>query len=258
MSLPQNSPDLPETKTTKSVWGVLIGVAVGVLCELGGYLLMRGNQEQFGTVVFVLVPFLAGFLMAVFTPEGARVQACTIGTLLLSLSVLIFTGLEGYICCFMAFPLLLIGIILGATIGVAIKKRIQKGMGGSTGVKMLFLAGAAFLLVGARNLERPSISIPRQETFARSVTIPVPPAQAWELIKAMKRLEGPKPFLLQIGLPVPQSCELDRDAVGGKRVCHFNSGIIAQEVTAWQPPQYMRLKITESTLPGRHWLKFVE
>ena len=258
MNQPNIPPVLPAAKTHKRFWGVLIGVAVGVLCELCGYLLMRGNQEQFGTVVFILVPFIAGFFIAILTPNGTRLVACLVGTLLLTLSILIFIGLEGYICCFMALPLLFVGVGLGVRIGMGFKDRFINGKKNSSQIKMLLLFSAALMLVGAKNLEQPFIENPRYETFEQRVTIAAPPAKAWDLIKAMNRLDAHKPFLLQLGLPIPQSCEVDKEAVGGKRICHFNSGIIAQEITEWYRPDSMKFKITDCTLPGRHWLRFVE
>jgi hypothetical protein len=74
----------------------------------------------------------------------------------------------------------------------------------------------------------------------------------------MHKLDGPRPFLLRCGLPTPTRCELDYAGVGGRRVCYFDSGIIAQEVTTWQRPSFMGLRVTESTLPGRHWLSFID
>lgn len=220
---------------------------------------MRGEQQQFGLVVFFLVPSVAGFLVAIFTAEGTRAFGCALCTILLTLSILIFTGWEGYICCIMALPLLLAGVGVGTIIGIAIKRHAdERGRGNSSGSKMLFLVGATVLLLGAKKLEQPYISVPRNETFEQRIKIPVNPAKAWDLIKAMDHLNGPKPFLLKIGLPIPESCELDKEAVGGQRVCHFNSGIIAQEIIDWNPPVAMRFKINRSTLPGRHWLKFVE
>ena len=258
MNQSNTPPVLPETKPNKRFWGVLIGVAVGVLFELGGYLLMRGKQEQFGAVVFILVPFIAGFFIAIFTPQGTRLLACLVGTLLLTISILIFIGLEGYICCFMALPLLFVGVGLGVRMGMAFKTRFLNGKKNSPLIKMLLLFSAGFLLVGAKSLEQPFIEKPRYETFEQRVTIPASPAKAWDLIKAMNRLDAQKPFLFKLGLPIPQSCEVDKEAVGGKRICHFNSGIIAQEITEWNPPTSMKFKITDCTLPGRHWLKFVE
>jgi hypothetical protein len=251
-------PILPNAKPNKKFWGVLIGVAVGVLCELGGYLLMRGKQEEYGEVIFILVPFISGFLIAVFTPQGTRILACLVGTFLLSLSVLIFTGLEGYICCFMASPLVFVCVGLGARMGMGFKDRYIKGKKNSGQIKMLLFVAMATLLLAAKKVEQPFIENPRFETFAQSVTLPVSPAKAWNLVKSMKQLNTTKPFLLKIGLPIPQSCEVDKEAVGGKRICYFNSGIISQEITEWDFPKSMKIKITNSTLPGRHWLKFLE
>jgi Polyketide cyclase / dehydrase and lipid transport len=242
----------------KRFWGFLIGVAVGVLCEVGGYLLMRGNQGSFGAVVFFVVPFISGFFIAIFTARGTRLFASLLGSLLLALSLLIFLGLEGYICCCMAFPLLFAGVSIGVLIGMGVKSGwVKDGDKKSPLIKILLLVFAAGFLVGAKRIERPLIEKPRYETFEERVTVTGSADRAWNLIKSMDRLNGPKPFLLWFGLPLPQSCEVDHEAVGGKRVCHFDSGIIAQEITEWNSPRSMKFKITESTLPGRHWLKFV-
>src|SRR5712675_1603831 len=100
---------------------------------------MRGNQEEYGEVVFILVPFISGFLIAVFTPQGTRILACLVGTILLCLSVLIFTGLEGYICCWMASPLVFVCVGLGARIGMGFKERLIKGKKNPWQIKMLLL-----------------------------------------------------------------------------------------------------------------------
>src|SRR5215475_16147159 len=74
----------------------------------------------------------------------------------------------------------------------------------------------------------------------------------------MQKLDGPRPLLLRMGLPIPSRCELDFAGVGGHRICYFNKGIIAQEITVWRKPEFMGLRITESTSPGRDWLTFLE
>jgi hypothetical protein len=248
----------PKAKPSKNFWGVLIGVAVGVLCEIGGYLLMRGDQQEYGSVIFILVPFVTGVVITIFTPQGTRILACVVGTVLLCLSVLIFTGLEGYICCFMALPLVLVGVGLGALIGLGVKERFIKEKKNSAQIKMLLLVFMATFLVAAKNVEMPLIKNPRYETFEQSVTLPVLPDKAWNLVKSMNRLEATKPFLLKIGLPIPQSCEVDEEAVGGNRVCYFNSGMISQKITEWDFPKSMKVDVIKSTLPGRHWLKFID
>ena len=41
-------------------------------------------------------------------------------------------------------------------------------------------------------------------------------------------------------------------------MCYFDQGNIFQEVTEWQPPERMTIRVIESTLPGRHWLTYVD
>jgi len=89
-------------------------------------------------------------------------------------------------------------------------------------------------------------------------TLAASPERVWDLVAQMERLDGPRPFLLRAGLPTPTRCELERAEVGGRRVCHFDSGMIAQKIMAWERPKFMELRVTESTLPGRHWLTFVD
>ncbi|HYG21141.1 MAG TPA: hypothetical protein VEH04_00055 [Verrucomicrobiae bacterium] len=93
---------------------------------------------------------------------------------------------------------------------------------------------------------------------ASEILLPVLSERAWELVAAMDRLDGPRPFLLRAGLPVPNRCELRSSSVGGERVCYFDQGAIEQEVTTWQHPSKMAFRVTGNTLPGRRWLTFID
>jgi hypothetical protein len=82
------------------------------------------------------------------------------------------------------------------------------------------------------------------------------PEVAWETIVRVEDIATERPFLLRVGLPVPQSCTLEGTGIGAKRVCHFDSGEIEEEITLWDPPHRFDVKITQVSLPGRHWLRF--
>jgi len=82
------------------------------------------------------------------------------------------------------------------------------------------------------------------------------PDEVWKSIKTMDRVNAHKGFLMRIGLPVPVSCKLDKEAVGGTRTCYFESGYIEERVTEWEPPRSMKLEITSWDVPGRPWLDF--
>ena len=61
---------------------------------------------------------------------------------------------------------------------------------------------------------------------------------------------------MRIGLPIPISCSIDKEGVGGKRTCYFESGYIEERITEWNPPHSMKLDITSWDVPGRPWLDF--
>jgi hypothetical protein len=233
----------------------IIGTGVGSLFFLAGYLLVVGNQESFASVMFLLVPFVSGFSIAAVTRSGALLTACCITTCIISLSVLIELGFEGYICCLMALPLIAIGMAIGALIGYLVRGRfLVSSPNGQRNTTLLMMAGP-IVIVSANHLEKPHRSIERVERIATTIEVGATPEEAWRNIIRMPKLEGDRPFLLRIGLPVPNRCTLEGEAVGATRVCHFDQGVIGQEVTEWDEPRRFAVRTTEATLPGRHWLR---
>src|SRR5687767_2068285 len=96
------------------VKGVTIGTLVGVALQLGGYLIAHGAprrdpREDFGIVMFILVPFVSGFAVAAVVRRPKRVAACCLAGGILTFSVLLFTGWEGIVCCVMSLPLVALG-----------------------------------------------------------------------------------------------------------------------------------------------------
>ena len=256
MKLPNNPPDGSETKPAKKFrFKLLAGVLVAILFEIGGYLLLREDQAAFGSAMFIAVPLVMGLAIALFTEtkKANHLEHCRdagSGNWVFDL-----VNWEGWICCVLASPILVVVAVAGALIGHDLRLwLLRKNIKGIS--KFLMLGLAVIFLVGAKGVEKPYLH-PRMEIFNSSVIVPVTPERAWDLIKSMEKVETHKPLLLAMGLPIPQACTLDKEAVGGKRVCYFDQGIITQEITEWNPPHFMKTKITGSTLPGRHWLTFV-
>ncbi len=243
---------------TNFIGGVILGSVLGVLLQLGGYLLTRGDRSQFGWVMFILVPFVSGFAVAAVVRHPKRILACFLTCGIVSFSVLLFTGWEGIIFCVMSLPLVAIGVGIGGLVGYLVRGRVidQLPAPGKTTLVLILLC--PFLIAAADRIERPFRATQQHEVFTTETTIAASPERTWELVAQMRKLDGPRPFLLHAGLPTPTRCELDHAGVGGRRVCHFDSGIIAQEVTDWRHPSFMGLRVTESTLPGRHWLTFID
>lgn len=221
-----------------------------------GYLLVVGKQESFASVMFLLVPFVSGFSMAAVTRDGVLAAACCLTTCILSLLILIIIGFEGYICCLMALPLILTGMVIGAVIGYFVRGRFLDTSPNAGRNTSLLMVATPLLIVSANQLEKPHRSVERVEIFATTIEVAATPQETWRNIVRMPKLDGDKPFLLRIGLPVPDHCTLEGEAVGATRVCHFDQGVIGQEVTEWDEPRRFAVTTTKVTLPGRHWLRY--
>jgi hypothetical protein len=226
--------------------------------QLGGYWLVRGDRSEFGWVIFFLVPFVTGFTVAAIVRTPRRSVACAILTLVINFSVLFFTGMEGIICCLMAFPLVATGVAIGAWIGYLVRGRIIDRTQSPNRATLLVVLACPLFIAAVDQAERPFRAVQATETFTSETLVDATPDETWDLVARMDMLDGPQPFLLRAGLPVARRCELDHNGIGGRRVCYFDDGIIAQEVTVWRKPDRMDLKITKNTLPGRHWLTFLD
>ena len=240
------------------IFGVLLGTALGVLLQLGGYLLPRGAREEFGWVMFVFVPFVSGFAVATVVRRPKRILACCLTGGIITFSVMLFIGWEGIICCAMSLPLVAAGVGIGALMGNQVRGRLIDKLPAPGTTTIILLLVCPFLIAAADRIERPFRVIQQQEVFTTETIVPASPERTWDLVAQMHKLDGPRPFLLRAGLPTPTRCELDHAGVGGRRVCYFDSGLIAQEVTDWERPTFMGLRVTESTLSGRHWLTFID
>ena len=249
---------MPSQSRKNFLLGTSLGIAVGVLLQLIGYLLLRGNQEMFGWSMFVAVPFVSGFAVATIVRSPGRIAACCLTGLAVTFSVMLFAGWEGIICCAMSLPLVATGISAGGILGYQLRRHLIDKMQSPAKATVVVLLLCPLLIAATDRAERPSRSTHQREVFTSMTIVPTTPDRAWDLIAEMKRLEAPLPFLLSVGLPIPTHCKLDNHAVGGQRICYFNNGRIEQEVTHWDRPHLMGLRITKSTLPGRHWLTFLE
>lgn len=242
-----------------------MGILLGSLLLLAGYLLIRNGSgaNDFGATLFVLSPFAAGVCMAFFMPESVRdLRGGRIGALLITLVValagLVATGAEGLLCVALAFPLLFLSIFIGFWLGWLVRRRYLRGEKNSTLLKGLLVLVSGLVVMGSDHAERAYHSSVEYETFVSRVTVPVSPDVAWRLVERMERLDGPRPLLLKLGLPVPNTCVLEGSGVGARRTCYFDQGYIAQQATRWDVPTAMDLKITGADLPGITWLSYVD
>ena len=239
------------------VKGLLLGTAVGTCVGLGGFFLANAPATRgMGEVMFFLVPFCAGFAIAMVTRGRNTAWACSLLAALVSLLFLVAGKLEGLLCAILAFPLLALGLGIGVVLGYLFRRfvieRLRHQM---TSMVAVFMLSPMIVLAG-HQLERPSLETGRRETISNSVFLAAQPGKVWTDIQSIDSINATKPLLMHFGLPVPLRCILERKGVGAKRTCYFENGFIEEIITVWDPPYSMQLIIDRTNMPGRHWLGF--
>jgi hypothetical protein len=240
---------------TNLAQGLLAGIGTAFIFGMGGFFLVYDKTGSMGWTLFLLLPFATGFATALVARRRNVVIASLIIGLIICSAILLITKLEGWVCVLMSAPLIAIGLTIGALLGTLVRYVIARFRAPRI-VNLLVLLILPLFLMGANSLEEPSRRISRAETFTSVLVVDASPEELWKQIKTMDRVNARKGFLMRIGLPVPVSCKVDKEAVGGIRTCYFESGYIEERITEWVPPHSMKLEITSWDVPGRPWLDF--
>jgi len=246
---------IPES-TSNLVSGLIAGIGTAFGFGMGGFFLVNDRTGSMGSVLFLLLPFATGFATALVARGRNIVVASLSIALILCTAILVTTGMEGWVCVLMSAPLIAVGLAIGAMFGYLIRRYVIDKSSVPRVMSVLLISVLPVFLMGANSLEEPSRRIPRAETFTSVLVLNAPPEKVWNAIKTMDRVNGHKGLLMRIGLPVPVSCSIDKEAVGGLRTCYFESGYIQERITEWNPPRSMKLEITSWDVPGRPWLDF--
>jgi hypothetical protein len=205
--------------------------------------------------MFIVLPLATGMFIGCLSNSFRAAVASVLISISVCFLLLLLGGLEGVVCILMAFPLFFVFAVVGVLISAGISWLAKRRFDSRSNLLILPLIGV-FSVFGAGKIEDRLATEERLETITTSHVVLAKPEQVWERILGIDEVSGKKPLLLRIGLPVPTSCSMEGNGIGAKRVCHFETGVIEEEVTNWEPGRRLDLRIVRSTLPGRHWLRF--
>jgi hypothetical protein len=235
--------------------GTLAGSLLGTVVGLLGFFLARERTRGMGYLMFLLVPLAAGFVIGLFARGRWIVAGSGLIAVVTALGLLIAAGQEGLLCALVATPLLVVGVAVGAALGFGLRQVIAPRARENPTLGMLVLALPVLLLVG-KQLEGPRLDRGRSEVVSNSIWVSDSINNTWSAIQSIDSLHASKPWLMHVGLPVPQRCALEGSGVGARRICYFDKGYIEETVTEWDPPRSLGLIINRTHMPGRHWLEF--
>jgi len=240
-----------------SLKGVLIGALTGIALGLIGFAMAEiPRTHAMGGVMFLLVPFAAGFAIAMVTRGRWQVSAAAILATLGALAVLIAMRLETPLCALLALPLLFTGLLAGIVIGIGYRRLTGRSRGNHVTLASFAFLAMPLLIFAGHRAEVSALIHPRQEVVTSTIRLAASPDQVWADLRLFDSLGGRKPFLMYIGLPIPVRCVTQGSGEGSKRTCYFDRGYIEETVIEWSPPNRMQLLIDRTKMPGRHWLGF--
>src|SRR5271166_4328589 len=87
--------------------GALAGTAIGLTAF---FFLTSGHHPAMGSVLFLMVPVVTGFSVALVARQPNSVVAAALLSILCSLVLLIALGKEGVLCAVLAFPIIVVGL----------------------------------------------------------------------------------------------------------------------------------------------------
>jgi hypothetical protein len=240
-----------------SMIGVLVGGLTGTALGLGGFWLAEiPGTHAMGLVMFVLVPFATGFAIAMVTQEANRATAAGLLTAIVCLSVLVYSGIESFLCVLTLSPLLFVALGVGIALGVLFRKLMNRVGDKSVTFTSVVLLSMPLVILAGHRVEVDTLVHSRREIVTSTIRLAAEPNEVWTALRSFDSIKADKPFLMHVGLPIPIRCAMQGNGLGAKRTCYFDQGYIEETVTDWSPPDLMSLSIDRTNMPGRHWLNF--
>ncbi len=225
-----------------------------VLCSIG-FALLQFNLLGYGFTFFILVPLCIGY----FLGEKPTLKMSSLFAFLVGLVaffyLLITAQLEGLFCVVLLLPIILILMPIGMFIGWEIRKQINN-INRKDNLRLTLYPLIVLLFSGT--IEHFFIEKYDGGRVESKIFLPYPKEVVFDYIKSVDTLNTEKPFLLKLGLSVPEKCILQKEEVGGKRICYFREGTIEEKVTKIKRGEILKMDVTNFGLPGRKWLKFQE
>lgn len=166
--------------STKRVGAWAAGVFGFLLITLGGR-----DAVGFGYVLFLVLPAAAGFALGIVTRPRATIWTAVAFCLLWGVPFLILGQWEGILCCLLAAPVVLPGIVIGAAVGHFMKRRHSRlPSAAALLVAALLVVGAA----GVEHLDRPDPAILR---VSSSALLRASPEHAWQHLLVIDAITVP-------------------------------------------------------------------
>ena len=221
--------------TLARVGRVLSGAIALAAILAGAVTLMR--RGTYGLTIFLLAPFLLGVVVSwVKRPRDAR-QALALGfySALIGCGLLLFVGLEGFICVLMALPLAIPLAMLGSWLAYQTAR------------------SAALFLLLPPSLIFDTTAKPPVYPVHTAIEIAAPPETVWKNVVSFSELPAPDEWYFRAGLAYPMRARIEGTGPGAVRRCEFSTGPFIEPIEVWNEPRQLAFRVTENPAPMHEW-----
>jgi hypothetical protein len=233
----------------------ITSLLVSLIFLVAGFTLLHYELIGYGISFFVFLPFILGYILARSNYKWISLVGLIVA-LMIFLGLLIAGNLEGMVCVLMSLPLIVVFVTIGVMIHYLFGK-YQKENKDNHRIKSSIVPLVLFSTLGV--IENKLTENDQFINEVRSeIVLPYSALEVYETIKSVDTLDGEKPFLMQLDLPVPQKCILEDERIGGIRTCYFEGGKIVERITALEKGKVLKMDVIDYQLTGRKWLGFKE
>jgi len=218
-----------------------------------GFVLFYFELIGLGFTFFILVPFSIGYFLGLKPDWSISLVIAVMIGLAAFFFLLITTQLEGTVCVILLLPIFIPLVLLGILLGYNIRKRMSKEDKNKIIKISLY---PLIILLFSGGIEHFFSNKYEDARVESTIYLPYDKETVYDFIKSVDTLDGKKSFLMDLGLPVPQKCVLEKEEAGAKRTCYFEEGTIEEKVTDIKKGEFIKMKVTDYNLPGFKWLKF--
>jgi len=209
---------------------------------------------DYGWTVFILIPFLIGFLPPFITGyqkplSRNEAYGLSFATLAASILCLLVFALEGVICILMASPiLLLLTLISSYAAYVFHKRKIPVTPTNAVIIGLLNVIG--FMSFDYVNETATLIPV------KTPVTVHAPIEKVWENVVTFHDIAEPTDWIFKTGIAYPVDATIEGEGVGAVRHCNFTTGSFVEPITTWQAPTLLQFDVIEQPIPMNEWNPF--
>lgn len=201
---------------------------------------------EYGWLVFILSPFLMGFLPPYITSKTKKITRnkayklsfTTLGVA--SLALLVF-AIEGTICIAMALPLWSLITLIASYIAYILNR---EEFANSTNVTVV-LALATIGLTSFDIANEPQKLIPVKTEVIVNSSID----EVWNNVVTFDKIDAPVDWIFKTGISYPIDATIKGTGKGAIRYCNFTTGSFVEPITNWDAPNLLQFDVKEQPIP---------